>query len=71
MKRLAQSAVCLALIVSLCACSAGPVQSETFVMNTFLIQTIYGSEEAAESDEAIVRDLESKLSRTLPGSEIR
>lgn len=47
-----------------------PVQTETFVMNTFLIQTVYGSEEAASSDEALVRALEEKLSRTLPESEI-
>lgn len=48
-----------------------PVHSEAFVMNTFLIQTIYGTEEDAASDETLVRDLEAKLSRTQAGSEIR
>ena len=40
-------------------------------MNTFLVQTLYGSEEDAASDEALVRDLEMKLSRTLQQSEVR
>lgn len=64
-------ALYLILIFLFAGCSAPrPVRTESFVMNTFLTQTIYGSEEAAAANEALARGLEAKLSRTLPGSEV-
>lgn len=64
--------ICLVLAAAMLLTGCGaPVQTETFVMNTFLTQTVYGSEEAAVSNEALVRELERDLSRTLAGSGVR
>lgn len=62
----------LLIAVFLCGCvrDAEPLRSEIYVMNTFLIQTVYGSEDVIQENERTVRDLEKKFSRTLPDSEI-
>lgn len=61
----------LGLLFLLSACApAEPVRSESFVMNTFLVQTVYGSEEAAQKNVEIARELERKFSRTIADSEI-
>lgn len=58
----------MALVLNACA----PVESksQSFVMNTILDQTIYGSEEICNENVQIARDLEQKMSRTVTGSDI-
>lgn len=61
-------AVCAMLLLGGCA----PVEttSQSFVMNTVLDQTVYGSQEVCDENVRIAQVLEQKMSRTSDSSEI-
>lgn len=63
-------AAAVAAAVLLTGCTSLWSDSQTFVMNTVLQQSVNGPEEVCGQNEQIARDLESVLSRTLEGSEV-
>lgn len=75
-RTLARSSILGILVLLMCAaagaagCGRTPVRAETFVMNTILTQTVYGSEEICAGNERIARELENMLSRTIETSEV-
>lgn len=67
--------ICVISVILLCSCSAEPssfYESQTFAMDTFLTQTVYGenAEEVSVSNSKIASDLEKLLSVTRAESDV-
>lgn len=61
---------CLALCLTLCSCAASRRTGTFFAMDTVMEVTVYGDDDLIADTEALIRDLEDRLSVTRPGSEI-
>ncbi len=61
---------CLALCLVLGSCAAQKREGTFFAMDTVMDLTVYGDEDILTDTEALIRDLEQRLSVTRPDSEI-
>ncbi len=71
MKRIIPLLLALSCMFALCACAPVAQQSESFIMDTIVTQTVYASDNSVvRQNNQILRDIENEMSKTIPTSDI-